>query len=99
MAPPCSPRAPTPAALYARGSTLWRCLTAAVQVGIGAASLDIGVEYVKTRHQFGVPIGSFQAVQHRLADVAVAVDGARLLAYEAAGAPRQPATSGQSSSR
>jgi len=74
------------AALYIQGMSLWRCLTAAIQVGIGAASLDIGVDYVKTRFQFGVPIGSFQAVQHRLADVAVAVDGARLLTYEAAAA-------------
>jgi alkylation response protein AidB-like acyl-CoA dehydrogenase len=72
------------AALYRTGITLWRTLTAAFQVGIGAASLDIGVEYVKTRFQFGVPIGSFQAVQHGLADVAVSVDGARMLTYEAA---------------
>ena len=34
---------------------------------------DVTVEYVKTRHQFGVPIGSFQAVKHGLADVATAV--------------------------
>lgn len=74
------------AALFERGMTTWRCLTAAIQVGIGAASLDLGVEYVKTRFQFGVPIGSFQALQHGLADVAVSVDGARLLTYETASA-------------
>ncbi len=72
------------AALFGEAMSLWRCLTAAIQVGIGAASLDLGVEYVKTRFQFGVPIGSFQAVQHGLADVAVSVDGARLLTYETA---------------
>jgi alkylation response protein AidB-like acyl-CoA dehydrogenase len=55
-----------------------------VLVGIAAASLDVGVEYVKARKQFGVPIGSFQAVQHPLADVATEVDGARLLTYKAA---------------
>ena len=77
---------PEAAALYAQAMTLWRCLTAAIEVGIGAASLDLGVEYVKTRFQFGVPIGSFQAIQHGLADVAVSVDGARLLAFEAAAA-------------
>jgi alkylation response protein AidB-like acyl-CoA dehydrogenase len=59
-------------------------LTAAALVGIGARALEIGVEYVKERKAWGVPIGSFQAVAHRLADSAAALDGARLLAYEAA---------------
>jgi alkylation response protein AidB-like acyl-CoA dehydrogenase len=59
-------------------------LTAAALVGIGARALDIGVEYVKQREAWGVPIGSFQAIAHRLADSATAIDGARLLAYEAA---------------
>lgn len=59
-------------------------LTAAALVGIGSRSLEIGVEYVKQREAWGVPIGSFQAIAHRLADSATAIDGARLLAYEAA---------------
>jgi alkylation response protein AidB-like acyl-CoA dehydrogenase len=42
------------------------------------------VGYVLQRRAFGVLIGSFQTVQHRLADHATAVDGARLLAYKAA---------------
>lgn len=75
---------PEAAALYAGAMTRWRSLTAAVQVGIASASLDIGVEYVKARRQFGVPIATFQALQHRFADVVTAVEGARLLAYEAA---------------
>ena len=62
----------------------WLRLTAANLVGIGARALEIGVEYVKERHAFGVPIGSFQAVAHPLADSATALDGARFLAYEAA---------------
>ena len=62
----------------------WLLLTAHALVGIGARALEIGVEYVKERRAWGVPIGSFQAVSHRLADSATAVDGARLLAYEAA---------------
>jgi alkylation response protein AidB-like acyl-CoA dehydrogenase len=59
-------------------------LTAAALAGIGARALEIGVEYVKERKAWGVPIGSFQSIAHRLADAATAVDGARLLAYEAA---------------
>ena len=59
-------------------------LSAAALVGIGARALELGVEYVQERHAWGVPIGSFQAVSHRLADAATAMDGARLLTYEAA---------------
>ncbi|HEX2382236.1 MAG TPA: acyl-CoA dehydrogenase [Acidimicrobiales bacterium] len=62
----------------------WRALTAAGMAGLARAALDLGVAYVKERHQFGVPIGSFQSIQHRLADLHTAVDGARLLALEAA---------------
>ena len=61
-------------------------LTAAALAGLARAALDLGVAYVKERHQFGVPIGSFQTIQHRLADLHTAVDGARLLALEAADA-------------
>ena len=59
-------------------------LTAAALVGIGARALEIGIAYVKERIAWGVPVGSFQAIAHPLADSATAVDGARLLAYEAA---------------
>src|SRR5690606_35454957 len=62
----------------------WLLLTGSALVGVAARALEIGVEYVKERHAFGVPIGSFQAIAHRLSDSAAAVDGARLLAYEAA---------------
>lgn len=62
----------------------WLRLTAAALVGLAARGLEIGVDYVKERHAFGVPIGSFQAVAHPLADSAAAIDGARLIAYEAA---------------
>ena len=60
----------------------WRILTATALAGLARAALDIGVQYVKDRHQFGVPIGSFQSVQHTLADLHTAAEGARLLAYE-----------------
>jgi hypothetical protein len=62
----------------------WMILMAGALVGLGARSLEIGVEYVKERKAFGVPIGSFQAVSHGLADAATALDGGTLLAREAA---------------
>jgi alkylation response protein AidB-like acyl-CoA dehydrogenase len=62
----------------------WMVLMAGALVGVAARSLEIGVEYVKERKAFGVPIGSFQAVSHGLADAATALDGGTLLAREAA---------------
>jgi alkylation response protein AidB-like acyl-CoA dehydrogenase len=62
----------------------WRVLKAAALVGLAGEALALAVAYVQQRHQFGRPIGSFQALAHGLVDVATAVDGARLLAYEAA---------------
>ena len=56
----------------------------AVQLaGIGQAALDRTVAYAKERKQFGQPIGSFQAIQHTLADMAVAVRSVRHQAYRA----------------
>jgi alkylation response protein AidB-like acyl-CoA dehydrogenase len=51
--------------------------TAAYLVGLGQRMLDLTVEYVKAREQFGVPIGSFQAVKHHLADAALHLAFAR----------------------
>lgn len=62
----------------------WRVLKAAALVGLAGEALALAVAYVRQRHQFGRPIGSFQALAHGLVDVATAVDGARLLAFEAA---------------
>jgi alkylation response protein AidB-like acyl-CoA dehydrogenase len=62
----------------------WRVLTAAALVGVGATALELAVSYARSRRQFDASIGSFQAVQQPLADVATALDGARLLVYEAA---------------
>jgi alkylation response protein AidB-like acyl-CoA dehydrogenase len=57
---------------------------AAEQVGVAERSLEIAVEHAKLRKQFGSPIGSFQAVKHRLADAAVAVESAVNTALHAA---------------
>ena len=65
-------------------------LCAAQQFGLGRALLDVSVEYAKTRHQFGHPIGEFQAVKHHLAGVLVELEFARPLLYGAALAYRTP---------
>ena len=62
----------------------WMTLTGSALVGIGARALEIVVKYAKERKAFGVPIGSFQAISHRLADSAAALDGALLLSRKAA---------------
>jgi alkylation response protein AidB-like acyl-CoA dehydrogenase len=62
----------------------WLTLTAAALTGAAAKAVELGVQYAKQRHAFGALIGTFQAVSHPLADSATAVDGARLLALEAA---------------
>lgn len=71
-------------AAYDRALDDWLVLTAAALVGIGQRALEIGTDYVKERRAWGVPIGSFQAIAHRLADSATAIDGAHLVAREAA---------------
>lgn len=58
--------------------------TAAQLVGLAQALLDSTVEYVGQRSQFGAPIGSYQAIKHKLADVRVAIEFARPLVYRAA---------------
>jgi alkylation response protein AidB-like acyl-CoA dehydrogenase len=57
--------------------------TCAEMVGAAQRVLDMTVEYAKDREQFGRPIGSFQAVQHHCADMAIDVLGSRFIAYEA----------------
>jgi alkylation response protein AidB-like acyl-CoA dehydrogenase len=71
----------------------WRLAIAIETVATMNAALDVTVDYVKRRRQFGRAIGSFQAVQHRLSECAVWIEGCRWLAYEAAyaGAAAEPA--------
>ncbi|HEY2769703.1 MAG TPA: acyl-CoA dehydrogenase family protein, partial [Solirubrobacteraceae bacterium] len=60
-----------------------RALTAisAEVVGVCQRALDMSLEYVKERKQFGVPVGSFQAVAHRCAQMLLATESARSAAY------------------
>jgi alkylation response protein AidB-like acyl-CoA dehydrogenase len=54
--------------------------TSAEAIGVMQDMLDLTVDYIKTRHQFGVPLASFQVLQHRCVDMLVAVDQARSMA-------------------
>lgn len=62
-------------------------LLAAEQIGAAARCLDLTVAYTKQRVQFGRPIGSFQALKHRMADLYVAVQAARSVVGEAVAQP------------
>ncbi|MEM1450059.1 MAG: acyl-CoA dehydrogenase family protein [Planctomycetota bacterium] len=53
-------------------------------VGIGQACLDASVKYAMEREQFGKPIGHFQAIQHKIADMSARLEAARLLVRKAA---------------
>ena len=64
--------------------TAGRITAAAYAVGTGRAALEATLAYVKQRQQFGQPIGKFQGVQWMLADMATALEAARLLTYQAA---------------
>jgi alkylation response protein AidB-like acyl-CoA dehydrogenase len=56
---------------------------AAEALGGAERTLDMALDYAKVRHQFGRPIGSFQAIKHKLADMLVAVESARSATYYA----------------
>ena len=71
-------------AAHRRAVAHWQALTGTALVGLAAKALEIGIEYVRQRRAFGVLIASFQTIQHRLADNATALEGARVLAYQAA---------------
>ncbi|MCH3747020.1 hypothetical protein LZB86_08880, partial [Campylobacter coli] len=59
-------------------------------VGAMDCARDATLEYLRTRRQFGVPIGSFQALQHRMADVLLEIEQARSAVINAAAALDHP---------
>lgn len=75
---------PPASALFAKALGEWKLLTGAAVIGMASASLSIGVEHARSRTAFGAPIGSFQAVSHALANVAMATNTARRLIHKAA---------------
>ncbi len=78
----------------AEGAARWvrdeRILTGALCAGIAAATCDLAVDDAKGRHQFGRPIGSFQAVKHLCADMLVRAEVARAAVEAAAVTVDQP---------
>jgi alkylation response protein AidB-like acyl-CoA dehydrogenase len=67
------------------GLALERVLISGGYVGAAQATLDEALGYSKHRHQFGRPIGEFQALTHAMADMQMEIEAARLLTYRAAG--------------
>ncbi len=57
---------------------------AAASVGVARAALEAATKYAQEREQFGRPIASFQAIQFKLANMAIKIEGARLLTWQAA---------------
>lgn len=71
-------------AAWEHALTAGAALLAAEQVGLSQWCLDETVRYTRERHQFGRPVGSFQALKHRLADVYLEIVSARAAARDAA---------------
>jgi alkylation response protein AidB-like acyl-CoA dehydrogenase len=74
---PSTPLAPDAATALARASARAAVLVAADSLGAAERMLDLSVAYSKQRRQFGVPIGSFQAVKHAAAAMEVGIEAAR----------------------
>jgi len=84
-------RVPRDGALCEGGPDAVRCLIhrgrvalAATAVGLARAAFEVARDYAKVREAFGGPIAAKQAIAFKLADMAIEIDGARLLAWEAA---------------
>jgi alkylation response protein AidB-like acyl-CoA dehydrogenase len=66
------------------GLNVERLIIAAQSLGLARRAMDDTLAYVKERKQFGRPIGSFQTISHRLADLATELECSRLLTYDVA---------------
>ncbi len=66
------------------GLNLERLIIAGLSLGAAQRSFDDALTYIKEREQFGRPIGSFQALKHRVADLATELECTRLLTYDVA---------------
>jgi len=85
--------ADTPATLLLPAGTAFPALERAIDIGIAALAaeavgvmdrlFELTVDYLNTRKQFGVPIGSFQALRHRIADMKMQLELARSMSYYA----------------
>jgi alkylation response protein AidB-like acyl-CoA dehydrogenase len=69
---------------YQRALDEWRLLTGSALVGLVEETMNIAVEFAKTRYTLGVPISTLQAISHPLANIAITVQGGRNLARRAA---------------
>ncbi|MFG1964306.1 acyl-CoA dehydrogenase family protein [Nonomuraea sp. NPDC049028] len=81
-------------ATWSRVRDLGIAALAAEQVGGAERCLEMATEHAKLRHQFGRPIGSFQAIKHKLADLLLLVESARSAALAAAGSESLAAIAG-----
>ena len=66
------------------GLNVERLILAATALGIAQRAFDDVLDYIKERKQFGRPIGSFQTLKHRIADLATELECTRLLVYDVA---------------
>jgi len=69
---------------FMQALAIGRISIAALSLGLAEACLEVALEYAKQRKQFGQPISQFQLIQSKLADMATAVENARLITYKAA---------------
>jgi alkylation response protein AidB-like acyl-CoA dehydrogenase len=69
---------------FMQALAIGRISVAALALGLAQGCLEVALEYAKQRRQFGQPISQFQGIQFKLADMATAVENARLLTYKAA---------------
>ena len=72
---------------FLRADEVSRPAVGAQAIGIARAAYEYALDYAKERKQFGRPIGSFQALKHRMADLYVAVQSARAVVNDAVAEP------------